>query len=306
MGKKEVFISIITVNYNGLAYTRELLDSLAKYVDSASVEVIVVDNGSSGNDADLIELEYGWVKVIRSNRNLGFAGGNNLGIKEASGKYLFFINNDTVVKDSSLLKLAERLESSPAIGGVSPKIRFFKYPDIIQYAGYTPLSCISLRNKGIGYMESETGQYDRACSTAFLHGAAMMLKREAIERAGLMPELFFLYYEEFDWCESVKNAGYELWYEPSCVIYHKESMTVGSSSPLKVRYMVRNRLIYAMRNRKPFYAVVSIAYQLMIAIPKMVLFSLIKGHLSAAMAAVAGANAFLFAKRDIFNSWKRF
>ncbi|MDE6689196.1 MAG: glycosyltransferase family 2 protein [Prevotella sp.] len=243
----DIQVSIITINYNGLADTCSLIDSITF---NDSMEVIVVDNASRENEAEEIERRYPAVRVIRSDKNLGFAGGNNLGIKIARGKYIFLINNDTLLKeDGHIDALIRRLESSDKIGAVCPKIRFAWGTHPIQFAGYTPLSAITLRNRGIGYGEEDCGQYDTAHPTPYAHGAAMMLKREAINKAGLMPECYFLYYEELDWSMMLTRAGYDIWYEPACTIYHKESQATGQNSPLKIYYNTRNRLLFAQRNR---------------------------------------------------------
>ena len=187
----EINVSIITINYNGLDDTCALLDTLPFNDD---LEVIVVDNASKEDEASIIEKRYPSVKVIRSKDNLGFAGGNNLGIKAAHGKYLFFINNDTFIKHqtSDIKHLISRLESDDKIGMVCPKIRFAWDNNPIQFAGYTPLSRITMRNKTIGYGEEDHGQYDIAHPTPYAHGAAMMVKREAIDKVSLMPECYFL------------------------------------------------------------------------------------------------------------------
>ncbi|MDE5784656.1 MAG: glycosyltransferase family 2 protein [Prevotella sp.] len=243
----DIQVSIITINYNGLADTCSLIDSITF---NDSMEVIVVDNASRENEAEEIERRYPAVRVVRSDKNLGFAGGNNLGIKIARGKYIFLINNDTLLKeDGHIDALIRRLESSDKIGAVCPKIRFAWGTHPIQFAGYTPLSAITLRNRGIGYGEEDCGQYDTAHPTPYAHGAAMMLKREAINKAGLMPECYFLYYEELDWSMMLIRAGYDIWYEPACTIYHKESQATGQNSPLKIYYNTRNRLLFAQRNR---------------------------------------------------------
>ena len=248
-------ISIITINYNGLKDTCELLETLP--LEDESIEVIVVDNASKNDEATLIEQRFLQVTVIRSEQNLGFAGGNNLGIKASHGKYLFFINNDTLLRckkddvrsKSYFQPLINRLESSPKIGMVCPKIRFAWDNNPIQFAGYTPLSPITMRNRSIGFGETDHGQYDTAHLTPYAHGAAMMVKREVIEKAGLMPECYFLYYEELDWSMMIRRAGYEIWYEPSCTIYHKESQATGQNSPLKTYYITRNRLLFNQRNK---------------------------------------------------------
>ena len=242
---QECELSIITVNYNGFRDTCELIDSIT-FTDD--MEVIVVDNGSIENEASIISQRYPQVKTIRSDKNLGFAGGNNLGIREAKGKYLFLINNDTIFKVFNVQLLIDRLVSSPTIGIVCPKIRFSWGNNPIQFAGYTPLSRITVRNKAIGYGEEDKGQHNTPHPTPYAHGAAMLIKREAIEKAGLMPECYFLYYEELDWSMLFTCAGYEIWYEPACTIYHKESQSTGINSPLRTYYITRNRLLLVKRN----------------------------------------------------------
>ena len=244
----EKLLSIITINYNGLKDTCELIDTLP--LEDESIEVIVVDNASKEDEATQIEQRYPQVKVIRSEKNLGFAGGNNLGIHAAQGKYLFFINNDTLLshQPSAISHLINRLESSPKIGAVCPKIKFSWGNNPIQFAGYTPLSKITLRNRSIGCGEQDNGQYNTAHPTPYAHGAAMMVKREVIEKAGMMPECYFLYYEELDWSMMIRRAGYDICYEPACTIYHKESQTTGQNSPLRTYYITRNRLLFAKRN----------------------------------------------------------
>jgi hypothetical protein len=249
----EKILSIITINYNGLKDTCELIDTLP--LEDESIEVIVVDNASKEDEATLIEQRYPQVKVICSKENLGFAGGNNLGIQAAQGKYLFFINNDTLlrckkedVRSKMFQPLIVRLESSPKIGMTSPKIKFSWGDNLIQYAGYTPLSKITLRNQSIGCGETDNGQYDTPHPTPYAHGAAMMVKREVFDKAGLMPECYFLYYEELDWSMMIRRAGYDIWCEPACTIYHKESQTTGQNSPLRAYYITRNRLLFAKRN----------------------------------------------------------
>ena len=238
-------LSIITINYNGLKDTCELIDSIPF---NDELEVIVVDNDSKKDEASVISAKYPQVIVIRSPQNLGFAGGNNLGIKAARGKYLFFINNDTIFKEVNIQALIDRLESSPKIAVVCPKIRFSWGNHPIQFAGYTPLSKITVRNQAIGFGEEDRGQYDTAHPTPYAHGAAMLIKREAIDKVGLMPECYFLYYEELDWSMMFTRAGFEIWYDPACTVYHKESQATGQNSPLRTYYIVRNRLLLVKRN----------------------------------------------------------
>lgn len=285
---QECKLSIITINYNGLKDTCELLETLP--LEDNSLEVIVVDNASKENEASIIEQRYPMVKVIRSPQNLGFAGGNNLGIKAAHGRYMFFLNNDTVLRHqtSDIRPLINRLESSDKIGAVCPKIRFSWEHHPIQYAGYTPLSPITMRNHAIGFGEDDHGQYDTPHPTPYAHGAAMMVKREVIDKAGLMPECYFLYYEELDWSMMIRRAGYDIWYEPACTIYHKESQTTGQASALRTYYVTRNRLLFVRRNNRSHTRYVTYLYLIIVVAGKDLLKHLLQRRTDLAKATIRG------------------
>ncbi len=303
---QECEVSIITINYNGLKDTCELMDTLP--LEDDSIEVIVVDNASKEDEATQIEQRYPQVKVIRSNENLGFAGGNNLGIQAAQGKYLFFLNNDTLlrckkedVRCKMFQPLIDRLESSPKIGMVSPKIRFSWGTNPIQYAGYTPLSKITLRNTAIGCGEADNGQYDTPHPTPYAHGAAMMVKREVIDKVGLMPECYFLYYEELDWSMMIRRTGYDIWYEPACTIFHKESQTTGQNSPLRTYYITRNRLLFVKRNNPNATRYLSYLYLIGIVALRDIIKYTLQHRLDLAKAAIKGLHDF-FSKLSSLNT----
>ena len=285
-------VSFITVCYNGYKDTCELIEAIHQVVHSVSYEIIVVDNASRQDEATAIKKAYPTVITLRSEQNLGFAGGNNLGIKIAQGKYLFLINNDTYIETDELPSLIDRLESQPHIGAVSPKIRFAFPPQHIQFAGYTPLSRITIRNQTIGMGQPDDGSFDVAVPSAYLHGAAMLLKREVIERVGMMPEQYFLYYEEVDWCTAMTRAGYSLWYEPKCTVFHKESQSTGQQSPLRTFYLTRNRLLYTRRNVTGIYRYLSVFYQITVASGKNSLIYLLQRRFDLAKAVWKGVFAF--------------
>lgn len=259
---KKITLSFITINYNGLEDTCELITSLSDVIKSISFEIIVVDNASANDEAQQIATRHPEVTVIASEINAGFSAGNNLGIKVARGEYICLINNDTYIKTDHWDSVIKRFESSSKIGAISPKLCFAEDEKTIQFAGMTPLTPITLRNSTIGYGQIDHGQFDQASVTSFLHGAAMVVKREVIEKVGLMPEIFFLYYEEIDWCTQMVNAGYELWYESACTVFHKESKSTGVDSPLKSYYLTRNRALYAYRNKKGLNKLIAITYLL--------------------------------------------
>ena len=281
----KIILSIVTVNYNGYKDTCELIDSIP-FEDC--LEVIVVDNGSFENEASILQKRYPSIRVIRSDKNLGFAGGNNLGIKVAKGKYIFLINNDTVFKEFNPKVLIKRLESSLQIGMVCPKIRFAWKNNPIQFAGYTPLSSITARNKAIGFGEEDKGQYNTPRPTPYAHGAAMLIKREAIEKVGMMPECYFLYYEELDWSMMFTRAGYDIWYDPACTIYHKESQSTGQNSPLRTYYITRNRLLLVKRNFSGINKYLAYAYLQTVVATRDIIKYIIKGRMDLLKAVTRG------------------
>ena len=272
--RRECELSIITINYNGLKDTCELLETLP--LEDESMEVIVVDNASREDEATVIEQRYPQVKA-------------------AHGKYLFFINNDTLLRHqtSDIRLLVSRLESDAKIGAVCPKIRFTWSNNPIQYAGYTPLSRITLRNRSIGYGEEDKGQYDTAHKTPYAHGAAMLVKREAIDKAGIMPECYFLYYEELDWSLMIRGAGFDIWYEPACTIYHKESQATGQQSPLRTYYITRNRLLFVQRNGQGWSKFLSYVYLIGLVAPKDIFKHLVHRRTDLAKATLRGVSHFI-------------
>lgn len=260
MGKNK--ISFIIVNYNGLADSLQLLQSLYTFI-KAPFEAIIVDNGSKVDETLPIKAAFPQAITIRSDINKGFAGGNNIGINAASADYLFFINNDTFIDTDITDTLIAVLDSDPSIGGVSPKI---KTPGtgLIQFFGYSPLNPITLRNSTRGWMCPDSPRFQGTADTPFLHGAAMLIKREVIENVGPMSEIFFLYYEELDWSKRITDAGYKLKVCGEAYIYHKESQSVGKNSPLKAFYISRNRLLYGWRHSHGIDKTLMILYHLTI------------------------------------------
>jgi GT2 family glycosyltransferase len=270
-------VSIITVNFNQLQHTLDLLKSL-RSITYPDVEVIVVDNGSYESPAATIQSEFPEVKVIVSRENLGFAGGNNLGVKASSGKYLMFLNNDTEIDRSFLEPLVDLFERDPNVGAASSKILYHNSGNVIQYAGSTSLNPFTGRNKRLGFREKDQGQHNTLRETDLAHGCAMMVPKKVITSVGMMPELFFLYYEEIDWCESIKRAGYKIYYVPDSRVYHKESMSVGKRSTLKTYYMTRNRLLFMRRNVSGAQKWIAMIYFIFLALPKNLLSHLIRNE----------------------------
>lgn len=285
-------VSIITINYNGWQDTCELIASLKKF-EVASYEIIVVDNASSGDDVERIKCNYPDVILIQSCKNLGFAGGNNLGYKYATGKYIFFLNNDMIIEGPFIQVLVDRLKDK-TFAGVSPCIVLYHQLDRIQYYGYQDMSRITLKHTTELFDPSRRTDFLYPKETEVLHGGAMMVRRDVIESVGKMTEDYFLFFEEFDWSRRMREAGYKLFYEPASVVYHKESMTIKPQTPTREYYLARSRMIYAKRNCKGLEKVLSYTYQLLLAVPKRVVIYLLKGRIDLAKAIYKGAFSGLY------------
>ncbi len=279
-------VSIITINYNSENETLDLLKSLSN-VTYSNIEIIVIDNQSTVKpSAELVN--YPGIKFIQSESNLGFAGGNNLGIQVATGDFILLLNNDTEVVEGFLEPLIQAFRENSDVGIVSPKIVFHNRGEIIQFAGFSPIHPITARGFSIGYGQVDEQQYNKSGYTNRAHGAAMMFSRKVLDVVGLLPEVYFLYYEEMDYCEIVKRAGFKIWYESQSKIYHKESMSVGKHGKIKAYYMHRNRLLYVRRNSVGINKLLAMCYVVAIAYPKEFLLYCKKGQWSNASQIIRG------------------
>ncbi len=247
-GDNTPMVSIITLNWNGTNDTIAFLESTRK-LSYRNYEILVCDMNSDVDPADKINsLQFPNTKVLSCDANLGFAAGNNWGMRQAKGDYFFIVNNDTEITPELIDLLLEPFAKDPSIAVVCPKIRFYESRDTIQYAGFTKMNPVTGRTYCIGDKEKDHGQFDKPGYTYGAHGCAMMVKRTITETVGMFPEKFFLYYEEWDWSSRMLKAGYTIYFQPKAVIYHKESMSVGKNSTLKTYYLSRNRILFMRRN----------------------------------------------------------
>ncbi len=260
-------VSIIAVNYNQPQVTKEFLDSV-KNISYPNVEVWIVDNGSPTASVKPLVDEYPWAKFIFSEENLGFAGGNNLAIKEAKGAYILLLNNDTEVPVDFLQPLVQTMQQNPRIGMASPKLKYFYEDNMIQYAGAPEIDVFTGRGEAFGKHQKDLGQFDKSGETCYIHGAAVIVSREVLAKTGLMDDSYFLYYEELDWCKRCRNDGFLVWYVAESTVLHKESVSTGKGSPLKMYYMTRNRLKFMRKNFTTLQWLISFSFFTLVSIPK--------------------------------------
>lgn len=293
MKSKSHKVSFITVNYNGIVHTDHLLQTIFEKDFIFDFEVIVMDNGSQDNEFAVLQARYPRIKGAYLIENLGFAGGNNRAIEQASGEYLYFINNDTLLPDdagSQIESMINFCSAHPQVGGLSPKIMYAVPENLIQFAGSSPLSAITLRNQQLGYRELDQGQYDQIRQIPYFHGAAMFVPKIVIDQVGVLPECYFLYYEELDWsCTITKH--FELYYFPQAFIYHLESASTGIESPFKIFYLTRNRIIFAYRQRRQVVRLLALCYLTFIAFPSNICIYLFKCKLQHCWAMVRGLSS---------------
>ncbi|QMW05850.1 glycosyltransferase family 2 protein [Spirosoma foliorum] len=281
-------VSIITINYNQAEITRQFLES-AKSLTYPNYEIIVVDNASIQPLTTYIDSTlYPHLRVIRSEENLGFTGGNNLGIQEAKGDFFFVVNNDTELSPSLLDELLKPFGENKQIGVTCPKIRFFDAPQLVQYAGYNPMNRYTGTATAIGFNQTDNGQFDEPHSTYFAHGCAMMVSRNVVEKVGRFAERFFLYYEELDWSQRIRDAGFIIYYQPTASILHKESASVGQNSPLRTYYLTRNRILFMRRHSSSFQRLVFYLFFGVCVLPKHVVSYAVSGKITHAKAFLKG------------------
>lgn len=282
-------VSIITINYNQAEITRQFLES-AKQLTYPNYEIIVVDNASVQPLCNYIDLnQYPHLRLIRSDVNLGFTGGNNLGMQEARGDFFFIINNDTELSPTLIQELLKPFQDDERVGVTCPKIRFFDAPNLVQYAGYNPMNLYTGQATAIGFNQQDMGQFDQPHTTYFAHGCAMMVSKKVVQQVGRFAERFFLYYEELDWSQRIRNAGFLIYYQPAATVLHKESVSVGQNSTLRTYYLTRNRILFMRRHCSFFQYVIFCLFFGSFVLPKHLFSYLISGNIKHAKAFLQGA-----------------
>jgi O-antigen biosynthesis protein len=240
-------VSIIIPNYNGQNFLGDCIDSIHQIdFERKNYEIIVVDNASSDTSCDFILSAYPDVRLIPAERNLGFAGGCNLGIKNSSGEYIVLLNNDTVVDPNWLKELVAVADRDQDVAIVGSKLLFKQNPHVIQNAG----SYLTSRGDGgdIGSYQPDEGQYNTTREVMAVCGASMLIKRSLIEKIGALDEDFFAYYEEIDLCYRTRLYGKKIIFAPRSIVYHVHAATSGEWSPLFTFLVLRNKLLIHLKN----------------------------------------------------------
>ena len=243
-------VAAVVLSWNRREDTLACLRSLASA--EPAPRVIVVDNASTDGTSEAVRREFPAVELIENPENLGFAEGNDVGIRRALAQgadHVLVLNNDTEVDVGFLAPLLEEAARRPDAGGLSPKILFAEPSDVIWFAGaeYDARSGYNGRHRG--YREADDGRFDAVVETGRVCGAAMLVPRDVLEKVGVFDPELFAYSEDTDWSLRAREAGYRHYVVPASRVWHKVSAASGGeSSPTAIYYDVRNALVVAERH----------------------------------------------------------
>jgi len=255
-------LSLVILHFINQELTDQCLESVGKLNRKGfELQTIVVNNNPQENLKDL-EKKFSDFVFIETGKNLGFTGGNNLGIKQALGgkaDWIFVVNNDTILDKDLIVQLIKVGESDEKIGILGPKIFFapgyefhkerYKPNErgkVIWYAGgLIDWQNVLASHQGVN--EVDKGQYEEQIETDFISGCAMMVKREVFEKIGLLDEKYFLYLEDNDFCQRAKRAGFNLVCAPKAKLWHANAGSSAVGGPLQDYYITRNRMLFGFR-----------------------------------------------------------
>lgn len=244
--QSDLLASLIVLNWNGKEYLAQCLPSLLA-LDYTNYEIILVDNGSTDDSVDYAISEFSGIRVIENRRNLGCAGGMNVGIAQSQGDIAVLLNNDVIVRRDWLSELVGAMTIDECIGVAGCKI-FFADGDTLQHAGGLISHPLALANH-YGYRQPDTGAYDVLTDVDYVTSAAMAIRRAALAEVGNLDDGFFpIYYDDVDICYRARTAGWRVVYVPTAVLTHLESATMVRDS---YRYFVsfhRSRLRFVLKH----------------------------------------------------------
>ncbi len=237
-------VTVVVLSWNGWQDTVACVASCLR-IDHPGLRVLVVDNGSTDGSEKILRERFPDVELLQTGENLGYAGGNNVGIRRAleqGADLVVLLNNDTEVDPGFVSALVEAARARPEAGMLCSKILLFDRPDVLWYAGasFHPLVGWG-RHRGHG--QRDTGQYDRVEETDRPTGCALMVTRACCEKVGLLRDEYFCYAEDLEWGLRARDAGFSILYVPGSRVWHKVSRaTGGSKSVQSIRYHTRNLL----------------------------------------------------------------
>lgn len=246
-------VAVVILNWNGMHYLQQFLQSVCQHSDLPGAEVIVVDNGSSDNSVSFLKDKYPSVRVIEFERNYGFAMGYYIALKQIEAKYYVLLNSDVEVTPDWLVPLYNTMEANPDIGSCMPKLLAFDRKECFEYAGASGgyidrFGYPFCRGRILSVIEKNTGQYDDFRSIFWASGACMFVRAEAYTKAGGLDGEFFAHMEEIDLCWRMHRVGFSSAIVPQSTVYHVGGGTLPNNTPRKLYLNYRNNLFLLFKN----------------------------------------------------------
>ncbi len=251
-------IAVVILNWNGEKLLKQFLPAIIKNTPPDLADIYIIDNASTDNSVEYVKENFPTIKTIMLDKNYGFAGGYNLGLKQIQAKYYAIINSDIEVTENWLSPLYNMLEHNTNIAMVQPKIKAYNNKEYFEYAGaaggfldknYYPFC----RGRIGDYTEKDEGQYDTAIEIFWASGATSLIRSNVFWEIGGFDEHFFAHMEEIDLCWRIKSRGYKIYNEPSSVVYHIGGASLDKSSPKKTFLNFRNNILLIYKNKKNFF-----------------------------------------------------
>jgi GT2 family glycosyltransferase len=253
-------IAIVILNWNTKEQLQAFLPSVINYSRDESVEVIVVDNGSTDGSVEFLEQKYPDLRTILFERNYGFTGGYNKALAQIDAKYYVILNSDIEVTSNWLKPLKACLDNDPTVAACMPKMKSWQNREYFEYAGAAggfidKFGYPFCRGRILDTVEKDTGQYDEYSKVFWATGACIFVRSELFHRLGRFDDDFFAHMEEIDFCWRLNNHGYSIRYVPRSVVYHVGGGTLPKENPFKLFLNYRNNLFLLYKNlpQKKFY-----------------------------------------------------
>jgi GT2 family glycosyltransferase len=232
-------LSVIILNWNGKKWTEDCIKSLNRQT-LKNFEIIVVDNASSDGSVEYLKKKFPKIKIIKAKTNLGYAGGNNLGVKKTKKDFILILNNDTVLDKNFIKEMWNNKNKADILGS---KNYYFDKKYLLWSVG-SSVNQLTMKASLVGNKQIDKGQWD-SFSPEQIVGSAMLINRKVIDKIGFLDEKYFCYYEETEWQTRAKKTGFKISWVPSAILWHKVGLSTGGGrTPTSAYYLTRNRAFY--------------------------------------------------------------
>lgn len=261
--KQPPLVYIVVLNWNGWQDTLACVAS-CRVLKWPNFRILVVDNGSTDGSEEILRRHLADIKILQTGANLGFSGGNNVGIRhalESNADYVWLLNNDAEVAPEALSRLVEAMESDPTVAMSGSKIYLHHDRQRLNFAGGI-WDKGRLRPRLLGANQLDRGQFDEQCEGRVLSGCSLLVSAHAVREIGLMEESYFLYWEDTEWCVRAHRLGHKTLFVPKSHVWHKVSASTGKDSFAQHYYYTRNGFSFLFRYG-PVWVPVFIIYDLL-------------------------------------------